>query len=182
MTTTNDSNPIKNDLQLLDLEQLYEQTVKMIFNLGLRLFKEEEEAKDFTQDVYMKAFSKMSQFKGHSKFSTWLYSLALNLGLNTLRRKKKIDRLDTNINMEQLIVSPEQDHLGRLSDQEESCAIREKLQNLPELYRLPIVLYYYEKMSYQKIAKYLKMKEGTVKSNIHRGKNMLRGLLREEVF
>lgn len=158
-----------------DLEQLYEETVSMVYNLGLRLFKSEDEAMDFTQEVYLKAFSQLDKFQGRSKFSTWLYSLALNFGLNSIKKKKKIRFVDKGI--EELHLASEYDLVLQLDEEEQIEMIQQKLQELPEMYRLPLILFYYEKLSYVEIAKKLGIKEGTIKSNIHRGKQALRQLL-----
>lgn len=162
----------------VDLEQLYEETVNMIYNLGLRLFKDEEEAKDFTQDVYMKAFAKLNQFNGKSKFSTWLYSLGLHLGLNKLRQQKK--KIFTTKNIEEIPLASPEDHVEQLNKKEQTALLQKKLHLLPETYRLPLILFFYEGMPYAEIASSLNIKEGTIKSNIHRGKKMLRALLEQE--
>jgi RNA polymerase sigma-70 factor (ECF subfamily) len=161
-----------------DLERLYQETSSMIYNLGLRLFRDREEALDFAQDVYVKAFDRLDRFLGRSKFSTWLYSLAMNMGLNRIRKQKRLKPEQGDVEARSLPSS--EDHYERLSEKEEVEVIQRELAELPDVYRLPLLLYYYEKMSYSEIAERLAVKEGTLKSYLHRGKTILRDRLSQK--
>ncbi|MBI3394723.1 MAG: sigma-70 family RNA polymerase sigma factor, partial [Spirochaetia bacterium] len=81
-----------------NFETRFQETSKMIYNLGLRLFRDADDAMDFAQEVYLRAYTRLDKFRGESRFSTWLYSLALNLGLNKIRREKRVveDSVDPN--------------------------------------------------------------------------------------
>jgi len=168
---------------LEEFEKLFNQTSKMIYSLGLRLFKNDEDALDFSQDVYLQAYNKLHLFAGKSKFSTWLYSLALNLGLNKLNKDKRLkisysenqDTLDYLV--EQTAGDLNEDPFAQISQKEFENLIMDSLNKLPESYRLPIILFYYDKVSYEDIAASLGIKVGTLKSNIHRGKLLLRDTL-----
>jgi len=157
-----------------EFERYFEETSKLIYNLGLRLFGNSEDAMDFAQDVYLKAYSNFDKFEGRSKFSTWLYSLGLNLGLNRIRGEKRI-RIEALEKPEDL---PYEDASGwDLEENASSMIVQEELRALPDTYRVPLILFFYEKMSYQEIATKLGQKEGTLKSLIHRGKALLRSKL-----
>lgn len=166
-----------------DREQLFHETKNMIYSLGIRLFHNEEDALDFSQDIYLKAFSKLDQFEGRSKFSTWLYSLALNDGLNRLKKRKKEIFLDDK-NLDLLEIGDEQakpfDPFLELNKKERRELIAEILESLEEKYRIPLLLFYYEGMSYAKISEKLGINEGTLKANLHRGKLRLRKKLLEK--
>lgn len=150
----------------------------MIYNLGLRLFRDRDEALDFAQDVYVRAFDRLDRFAGRSKFSTWLYSLAMNMGLNRLRKQNRFKPEQGEV--EAAAVYYTEDYLERLSEEEEMEIIQKELAELPDAYRLPLLLYYYEKMSYSEIAAKLSIKEGTLKSYLHRGKTILRNRLSQK--
>lgn len=167
-----------------EFESLFEETAPMIYNLGLRLFRNEEDALDFSQDAYLQAYRKLSTFEGRSRFSTWLYSLALNLGLKRIRREKRL----TIVNQEeealekyisQTANDTKDDPFEQTAEQEIRQFVQAELQLLPDVYRLPLILYYYEHMQYNEIAEKLGLKEGTLKSYIHRGKRILSGRLTE---
>ncbi len=162
--------------------EMFLEATDMLYSLGLRLFRNQpEEANDFVQDVYLRARKKYSLFQGKSKFSTWLYRLALNHGLNTLNKKKKVllsEKEELSQAGELVFSTEEESVLDRIIDKEVSEKIRAELDELPEAYRLCLVLYYFEKMTYVDIAEKLSLKEGTVKSHIHRGKKLLRDSLK----
>ena len=153
----------------------------MLYSLGLRLFSYQEEmAKDFIQNVYLHSFNKKDGFKHKSKFSTWLYSVALNYGLNELRLSKKEYNSVENLKLELKQFYQDQSKTfssENMIQQELESEIRNELFKLPEIYRICLILFYYEGFSYKEIAKKLDIKEGTIKSYIHRGKKLLKNKL-----
>lgn len=141
----------------------------MIYGLGQRLFRNEEDALDFVQDVYLEAYSKRDRFEGRSKYSTYLYSFALHRGLNRIRKTKNIhfeEWKEEDFPIIEEDIAPPDDVAPQI--------IREELNQLPESYRLPLVLHYYEKMSCAQIGASLSMNENTVKSYLHRGRKILK--------
>ncbi len=162
-----------------NFEELFENTKNMIYSLGLRLFKNNaDNALDFSQEVYLQAFRKWDKFNRLSKPSTWLYSLALHLGLNRIKKEQRMEFTDNSSIMEELSAGeesiPERQITQMLAEQELQEEIRKQLKELPELYRIPLILYYYEKMPYKTICEKLGLKTGSLKSYIHRGKMILR--------
>ncbi len=164
--------------------QLFEDTARMVYNLGLRLFRNEEDALDFSQDVYLQAYRKLDTFEGRARFSTWLYSLALNLGLKKIQKEKRL-RLMTQEEaaleryVEEEIGDDRGDPFEQTAEAEVRQLVQDELAKLPDVYRLPLLLFYFEHMQYSEIAEKLGLKEGTLKSYIHRGKRILIGRLRE---
>lgn len=156
-----------------EFDNLYLEASNMIYSLGMRLFNSESDANDFVQDVYIFASGKRGKFAGKSKFSTWLYSVAMNFGLSRLKKTEKLQLKSTE---ESLTDIKENDSgvVNKLIEREFKDEIAMALEKLPETYRLPLVLHYYEELPYHEIAKNLGIKEGTIKSNIHRGKKILR--------
>ena len=167
-----------------EFEALFEETAPMVYNLGLRLFRNEEDALDFSQDAYLQAYRKLATFEGRARFSTWLYSLALNLGLKKLRRDKRLQIVNQEEEAleryaEQELGNPRDDPFEQTAEQEVRQLVQRELELLPDVYRLPLLLHYFEHMQYAEISEKLGMKEGTLKSYIHRGKRILSGKLRE---
>lgn len=164
-------------------ERLFDDTSRMIYNLGLRLFRNNtEEAMDFSQDVYLKAYQKLDSFKGESKISTWLYSLAMNLGLNKIRSLKKMQITTESEKLEQIPdqSNPEDDIVSILEREEIEKEIQLAINELSENYRLPIILLYFEKMQYSEMSEKLNIPEGTLKSLVYRGKMQLREKLKNK--
>ena len=148
-----------------EFDNLYLEASNMIYGLGMRLFNSESDANDFVQDVYIFTSGKRGKFAGKSKFSTWLYSVAMNFGLSRLKStEESLTDIEEN----------ESGIVNKLIEGELKNEIAMALEKLPEAYRLPLVLHYYEELPYHEIAKNLGIKEGTIKSNIHRGKKILR--------
>ena len=145
----------------------------MIFSLGLRLFRNEEDALDFVQDVYLDAFRKRDRFQGRSRYSTYLYSFALHRGLNQIRKSSKIHFQQ----VEDFAAEPEAEEPPSAPPE----IVREELNGLPEVYRLPLVLHYYEKMSVSAIAAELEQKENTVKSYMLRARKILKQKIEERL-
>ena len=174
------------ELHEKEFEQLFEETQAMIFNLGMRLFRNrEDDALDFAQDVYLQAYRNLHKFEGRSKASTWLYSLAMNLGLNRIKKEKRLKSVAQEPEFfEAELQAPDENQPDRavenlLHQAELEKTMQRELQELPELYRLPLVLHYYEHMPYRDISEKLGMAEGTLKSYIYRAKVMLRDRLRK---
>ncbi|MBI38058.1 MAG: RNA polymerase subunit sigma-70 [Leptospiraceae bacterium] len=167
-----------------EFEQLVQNSTDMIFSLGMRLFRgNQEDAQDFVQDAFLRAYDKWETFEGRSKRSTWLYSLALNLGLNRLSKKKRMPDFSTEPGiLDETVASPDtpESIVTEMLEQEEvEGMLQEALQELPENYRLPIVLLYFEKLSYKEMSEKLGTSEGTLKSLVYRGKMQLRDRLKQ---
>jgi len=156
-----------------EFEKVFEETSRMIFSLGLRLFHNEKNTLDFVQDVYLDTFRKRDQFQGRSRYSTYLYSFALHRGLNQIRKSSKIHFQQ----VEDFAAEPEAEEPPSAPPE----IVREELNGLPEVYRLPLVLHYYEKMSVAAIAAELEQKENTVKSYMLRARKILKQKIEERM-
>ncbi|MCB1172846.1 MAG: RNA polymerase sigma factor [Leptospiraceae bacterium] len=172
----------------LDFEQLFFETERMIYNLGLRLFRNnEDDALDFTQDVYLQAYHKLHTFAGRSRPSTWLYSLALHFGLKRIKKEKRLkmqagdEALLENLEAPRS-TQPDERVLQLLNQKEVSRQLEAALASLPEALRLPVVLHYLEKMPYVEMAAELQIPEGTLKSSVYRAKLQLRKQLQKELL
>ena len=147
----------------------------------MRLFRNPEEAADFSQDVYLRVMDKIDSFRGDSKPSTWVYSVAMHLGLNRLRRMKRIQFLPEDAEEPITEETPESLLTEALDRQETEERVQQELMNLPDSYRVPLLLLYYDRMSYREMSEKLGLPEGTLKSLVHRGKRILRDRDRKSV-
>jgi RNA polymerase sigma-70 factor (ECF subfamily) len=145
------------------LETLLYDNYKFLLSFLLKLTMNEDTAKDFTQDVMVRAITHISSFSGSSKFSTWLISIASNAYKDSLRKNKRI----ADVEIEKLeIVDPD--------NVEEKVIINESMNNLnkslleiPEEKRKVFILKHFYNYSYEEISRILKCPIGTVRSRLH---------------
>ncbi len=144
-----------------------------IFNVVSRYVRFEEEARDITQDVFLKAYENIEGFRGESKLSSWLYRIAYNLSMNWSERRAG---RETQLDDEAAENIPEAPGItDELYERELQLArIAELLEEMPEKYRAVIKLYYFEDRQYQEIADALGLPINTVKVHLLRAKEMLR--------
>jgi RNA polymerase sigma-70 factor, ECF subfamily len=137
--------------------------------LGMSFFHDAEEAADFTQDVFIKAYTALASFKGKSLFSTWLLRIAYNTAINSKKRRR-----------EQLSLDPEIDILGAPGTdethlrEETARTVREAMAELPPRQALCIELYFYYDLKYSEISEITGFPVNTIKSHVFRAKRILR--------
>ena len=149
-----------------------------IFSVVSKYVRLEEEARDLTQEVFLKAYENLEKFRGESKVSSWLYRIAANLSLNwSERRAGRETQLDDGV----AEAIPENASLAdEIYERELALArIAEALEEMPEKYRAVIKLHYFEDKSYQEIAGALGLPINTVKIHLLRAKEQLRKRLGE---
>lgn len=144
-----------------------------LYNFVYRYIGDAEEAKDITQESFVRAYSHLEGFRGQSKFSSWLYQIALNLCRSKLRRKQSRpmvsidDREEDNplFSLPDTRATPAEHTLER----ERAVAVREALAQLPEAQRTVIILKEYNGLKFREIAEILDTPESTVKSRLYHG-------------
>ena len=150
---------------------LYEVYQDKVYSICLYFFHgDDAEAADVTQEVFLKLFAGIAGFRGDAGFSTWLYRLTQNACLDASRRKAARERLREAVRADDRTETTSDD----VVDPE---AVQAALSSLPPQYRLPILLRYFEDLSYEEMSKTLNCSMGTVASRLNRGHKMLAGLL-----
>ena len=144
--------------------------VRMIRNI----INNKETCEDIAQDVFFTAYRKLASFDpARGNFSTWLFTLARNKSINTMRKKRPLsmselpENSDTNNPSDELV---EKEFLDDLDS---------KLNSLPLAQKRAFVLAEFEKLSYKEIAQIERVRIGTIKSRINRAKNELEKALKE---
>jgi RNA polymerase sigma-70 factor (ECF subfamily) len=131
-------------------------------------------AEDVTQQIFLKLFTAIRQFRGDSEFTTWLYRLVVNACLDERRRRKRWlpwDTTGTTVAMNAMSDrKPQERQYARLEVTE---AVRVAIQELKPKFRLPILLKYIEGLSYEEIADVMGCSKGTVASRLNRGHSQL---------
>jgi RNA polymerase sigma-70 factor (ECF subfamily) len=149
-----------------------------IFLVILRFVRNREDAKDLTQEAFVKAYRSRAQFRGESSLYTWIYRIAVNLALNYRTRGKM--SLFSSIDDSPEIVSPESPSDGMLS-QELRGRIDSAILKLPARQRMVFLMRYYDEMPHAEIARTLGITEGAVKANYHQAIKKLKNELGQYV-
>ena len=152
----------------------------MVFTTAARLTGRDAQAEDIAQEVFIRAYEHFGQLRANPSAGGWLKTVARNLSLNYLTRDRRRWRAfselpsadDEDGPAEPQIPTPDT-HLAQIALEERRVLVDEALSRLPERQRLSIVLYHFEELSYDEIAKQLHVSLATVKSDIHRGRQAL---------
>ena len=131
-------------------------------------------AEDVTQQIFVKLFTAIRQFRGDSEFTTWLYRLVVNACKDERRRRRRLlpwGTTETTVAMSNVSDrKPQERQYARL---EISEAVRNAIAELKPKFRLPILLKYIEGLSYEEIAEVMGCSKGTVASRLNRGHSQL---------
>lgn len=162
---------------------LYEAYAPKVYNLVCRTLGSLEEAEDLTQEVFLKVYEHLVDFKGQSKFSTWLYRVALNTCLEYRRRQRGWRIAYLNDRGVRRKIEKE---TGSCSVTETDRAwIREELQRaldkLPMKYKIVLILKEIEGLSYSEIAEVIGSTPGTVASRLNRARKLVEKHLRRSL-
>ena len=150
---------------------LYESYHRRIYALCWRMMADKDSAEDVCQEVFVQLWQKINNFRGESKFSTWLHSVATNIVLGHIRKNKTwIQRI---FSIEEQVVDDISVEMPELSN------LDKKIQLLPERARLVFILFAIEGYRHEEIAGMLGMAVGSSKAQYHRAKGLLRESLSE---
>jgi RNA polymerase sigma-70 factor, ECF subfamily len=160
-------------------DEIYHRFDHMVFNLALRLSGDAEQAADLTQEIFLRVFRYVGQFRGGSSLKTWIFRIAVNHCRSSLGRRR--------LPMLPLFEEPSEDERGSggIPDPgrgpeelavaaDEGRRVAAGLARLPESFRVAVVLRDLEGLAYEEIAEVLGVRIGTVRSRIARGREQLR--------
>jgi RNA polymerase sigma-70 factor (ECF subfamily) len=174
------------------VQELAERYGSRIFQLAMRHMKNREDAEEVTQDVLMKVYRKIGAFRGDAALSSWIYRITFNTAMSRLRTTKAARAADhereralaaeqAGDERQRSVRQPAD--WSRLPDEEMlrlqlRTAVQQAIDDLPEIYRAPVVLRDIQGLSTEEASTRLKVKDQTLKSRLHRGRLMLRERLR----
>ncbi|MGE7604151.1 RNA polymerase sigma factor SigY [Peribacillus sp. NPDC097675] len=145
------------------LAELFRTSYPFLLKYLLKLTFNQQNAEDVAQETFSKAIENLSKFKGTSKFSTWLISIATRVYLDQKRKQKReISWLKQEQSVRKLKWETQ-------ANNQAWDDVMEALGQLDDDLRIPILLKHYYGFSYEEIGKIIKMPEGTVKSRVHTG-------------
>ena len=162
-------------------EELILKHEKIVYNVALRMMNHGEDAKDISQEVFLKAYRSLSNFDERSAFSTWLYRITHNTCIDEMRKRKGKqnysleEELENEAGSMQRQIADEGDTPEEsLLREEQKSEILQALDNLSAEHKAAIILRDVKGLSYEEIAEILELSLGTVKSRISRGRNQLK--------
>jgi RNA polymerase sigma-70 factor (ECF subfamily) len=165
-------------------EELIAERSGEIYGLLFRLTENGEEARDLTQETFLRAFQNIDRFRGDADVRTWIYRIAINQARNRFRWWRR-RRRDATVSLDQKQGESGQSISGTLAEpsenpeqqtlaRERELALRSALQRLGQAYRETVILRDIEGFTYEEIAETLGINVGTVKSRLARGRQELR--------
>jgi len=152
-------------------ERLLIRYEKAIFNAAYRILHDYDDAKDVTQNVFLKAFENLEYFNGNYRFFSWIYRIALNESINLCRSRRRFEAADYAIidehnTPEKLMRRTELDRI-----------VQAALMSMTFEYRVVIVLRHFNDFDYREMSEILEIPEKTVKSRLFTARELLREIL-----
>jgi RNA polymerase sigma-70 factor (ECF subfamily) len=142
-----------------------------IYRLFRRMVDSHEEANDLTQDTFIKVYRNLSKFRGSSSIDTWIYRIAINTGLNYLRRQRARQILGLDL-VERRVSDDEQP-----ANPATSNILRRAIAKLPARQQMVVILRSYQELPFKEIAAILNMTENNAKVNYSHALKSLRRIL-----
>jgi RNA polymerase sigma-70 factor (ECF subfamily) len=154
---------------------LYDAHVRRVHRIAFRLCGDDEMARDFTQDTFVRVFQKLDSFRGDSAFTTWLHRIAVTVTLNGMRRERRFQRRADDLDVAAELPAPLPNGSGIEPDLRARLA--SAIDALPESCRVSVVMHDLEGYTHVQIAAMLGIAEGTSKARLFDARNRLRKAL-----
>lgn len=164
-----------------EFSKLVETYKNLVFTVAIRMLKNTEEAEEVAQDTFIKVFKSIKNFKGDSKFSTWIYRITYNTCLDKLKKTKKaqmISSLDTITNMEVVDLNTVLDDIER---EERSKLLKKCMEMLSPSDCALLSFFYFEEKNLNELSKILNLTENTVKVRLFRARGRLASIVKEKL-
>ena len=152
--------------------ELYDSNVDRIYRLTYRMAGDDDLARDYTQEAFVRAYEKLDQFRGDASFSTWLHSIAVSVTLNGLRKVQRHRKRERTLEETPYLTAP-----VTTAEPDLKSRLKEAIDRLPELYRTVFLMHDLEGYSHNEIATALDVAEGTSKARLSRARAKLRDML-----
>jgi len=178
----------KTQKKLSEFEQVALVHIDSVYNVALRMTRNKSDAEDLVQETYLKAFRFFAKFQAGTNCKAWLLKILTNLFNNKYRQRIKeppqvsYDEIEEDFLYSRLLKetlepneNPEQILFSRIVEDD----VKKVMDNLPEEFRMVVILSFIEDCSYKEIAEIMDTNIGTVKSRLHRGRTMLQKALYE---
>ena len=153
---------------------------KLVFSIAGKLVDNPDDLNDLCQEIFIKVYQNLSQFRGDSKISTWIGKITYLSCLNYLRKKKSLITASINDNVlnQETVQSIPPDQLAENRDI--SLLLKQEINNLPPRFRVALTLYHLDGLKYHELSEIMGLSEGTVKSHLFRARQLLKKRLLEK--
>lgn len=148
---------------------LYDSHVDRVYRLAYRLAGDEDLARDFTQEAFIRAFRKLGEFRGDSAFGTWLHTITVSVALNGLRKVKRLRTREVDLEGAESLGTSR-----READPDLKVRLHAAIDDLPPGYRTVFVMHDVEGFTHEEIGKALGIETGTSKAQLFRARARLR--------
>jgi RNA polymerase sigma factor (sigma-70 family) len=159
---------------------LVEDYQRLVSHIVFRMVSVKEDREDICQDVFLKVYQNLGEFRSESKLSTWIARIAYNACLNHLEKRKLVPLEDLSLTEQSvesfLEKSKRPDEIT--GDKEVSILLENEISRMPVTFRTILTLYHLDEMSYAQIADVMGLPEGTVKSYLFRARKLLKERLK----
>ncbi len=148
---------------------LYDAHVDRVYRLAFRMAGDDDLARDFTQDAFIRAFSRLDDFRGDSAFGTWLHTITVSVALNGLRKVKRLRTREVELDGAAMVGT-----MVRRSDPDLRERLHAAIDALPPGYRNVFVMHDVEGFTHEEIGRALGIETGTSKAQLFRARARLR--------
>lgn len=152
--------------------ELYDAHAPQVFRLAYSMTRDEEIARECTQDTFVRAFSKLDKFRQEAAFSTWIHRIAVSTVLEALRGRRRAAARFVSIDAAHDVHIEESSH-----DVELVSRVEKAVEELPEIYRTALIMHDLEGYTHAAIADVLSIPEGTSKTRVAQARAKLRETL-----
>lgn len=155
-------------------EILVNQYKDMVFSISLKITEDYQWAEEVAQDSFLKAYQQIHRFKGESKFSSWLYRIAVNTAYNKIRQRRHVENID---DLAAPLKTDDLSGFELLALEDQQKCINLALAQLKKLDALVITLFYLEEQSIQELVLVTGLSKSNVKVKLHRAKKQLKEIM-----
>lgn len=152
--------------------ELYDAHAPQVFRLAYRMTSDDDMARECTQDTFVRAFARLGTFRQEAALATWIHRIAVSTVLQALRSRRRRTSRFVDIDEAQNISAPDDGY-----DAELASRLERALDDLPEIYRTPLIMHDLEGYTHAAIAEILAIPEGTSKTRLAHARTKLRGVL-----
>jgi RNA polymerase sigma factor (sigma-70 family) len=153
----------------------------MAFTLALRMLRNREDAEEVAQDGFLKAYHALKDFKGDSKFSTWLYRIIYTTSINRMRRKPPVSETIDEQSEHDIDFAFDEEELKSLRAKERSGYIREAIEKLEEDEALIVTLFYIECLTSAVICEITGLSDVNVRVKLFRARKKMHAFLHQRL-
>ncbi|KZS40370.1 RNA polymerase [Aquimarina aggregata] len=161
---------------------LVERYQSLVYTVVYRMVKNKEHAEEIAQDSFIKAFKSLKNYRGDSKFSTWLYTIAYRKSLDAIKSKNRVLTSELIEEIGEGDIALVSDALSYLQAKERKEMISNSILKLPEDEAVIVTLYYFEEKSVKEIVEIVDLTADNVKIKLYRSRKKLYSILKHHIL